>query len=158
MCPAPFSLGPPGSTPRARLWDSLAPQVQIRASSRLRSQHPARCCCSAPAWPSEWRGREFGNVVGWTDRWARCLEIDAAEIPVEGGLGWLPTAENVNALPEGIRRYGLVTARCGLSLAQPIPSNRMRQRGPCKPERCLLFWWPFGMGPPQMPTLAWPAP
>ena len=33
------------------------------------------------------------------------LEIDAAEIPVEGGLGWLPTAENVNALPEGIRRY-----------------------------------------------------
>jgi len=33
------------------------------------------------------------------------LEIDAAEIPVEGGLGWLPTAENVNALPDGIRRY-----------------------------------------------------
>src|SRR5215813_15017507 len=33
------------------------------------------------------------------------LEIDAAEIPVEGGLGWLPTAENVNALPEGIRGY-----------------------------------------------------
>ena len=33
------------------------------------------------------------------------LEIDAAEIPVEGGLGWLPTAENVNALPDGIRGY-----------------------------------------------------
>ena len=33
------------------------------------------------------------------------LEIDAAEIPVEGGLGWFPTAENVNALPEGIRGY-----------------------------------------------------
>ena len=33
------------------------------------------------------------------------LEIDAAEIPVEGGLGWLPTTDNVNVLPEGIRRY-----------------------------------------------------
>ena len=33
------------------------------------------------------------------------LEIDAAEIPVEGGLGWLPTAENVHALPDGIRGY-----------------------------------------------------
>jgi hypothetical protein len=25
--------------------------------------------------------------------------------PLRGGLGWLPTSENVNALPEGIRRY-----------------------------------------------------
>src|SRR5215470_20117321 len=33
------------------------------------------------------------------------LEIDAAEVPIEGGLGWLPTAENVNALPDGIRGY-----------------------------------------------------
>jgi len=33
------------------------------------------------------------------------LEIDAAGIPVEGGLGWLPTAKNVNALPSGMRRY-----------------------------------------------------
>jgi len=33
------------------------------------------------------------------------LEIDAAEIPVEGGLGRLPTPENVNALPDGIRGY-----------------------------------------------------
>jgi hypothetical protein len=33
------------------------------------------------------------------------LEIDATERPTGGGEGWLPTAENVNALPEGIRRY-----------------------------------------------------
>src|SRR5215813_13269936 len=33
------------------------------------------------------------------------LEIDASEPPLTGGEGWLPTAENVNALPEGIRRY-----------------------------------------------------
>src|SRR5215467_4967732 len=33
------------------------------------------------------------------------LEIDATEEPVAGGEGWLPTAENVNVLPEGIRRY-----------------------------------------------------
>jgi hypothetical protein len=33
------------------------------------------------------------------------LEIDATEEPVAGGEGWLPTAENVKALPEGIRRY-----------------------------------------------------
>ena len=33
------------------------------------------------------------------------LEIDADEVPIEGGLGWLPTAENVNALPDGIRRH-----------------------------------------------------
>ena len=29
------------------------------------------------------------------------LEIDATEAAVAGGEGWLPTAENVNALPEG---------------------------------------------------------
>ncbi len=33
------------------------------------------------------------------------LEIDATEAAIAGGEGWLPTAENVNALPEGIRRY-----------------------------------------------------
>jgi hypothetical protein len=33
------------------------------------------------------------------------LEIDATEAAVAGGEGWLPTAENVDALPEGIRRY-----------------------------------------------------
>ena len=33
------------------------------------------------------------------------LEIDATEAAVAGGEGWLPTAENVNALPEGVRRY-----------------------------------------------------
>ena len=33
------------------------------------------------------------------------LEIDATEVAIAGGEGWLPTAENVNALPEGIRRY-----------------------------------------------------
>jgi hypothetical protein len=33
------------------------------------------------------------------------LEIDAREPPFTGGEGWLPTAENVNALPEGVRRY-----------------------------------------------------
>jgi hypothetical protein len=33
------------------------------------------------------------------------LEIDATEEAVAGGEGWLPTAENVNALPEGVRRY-----------------------------------------------------
>ena len=33
------------------------------------------------------------------------LEIDATEAALAGGEGWLPTAENVNALPEGIRRY-----------------------------------------------------
>src|SRR5215470_1146963 len=33
------------------------------------------------------------------------LEIDATEAATAGGEGWLPTAENVNALPEGIRRY-----------------------------------------------------
>src|SRR5262245_48596324 len=33
------------------------------------------------------------------------LEIDASEPAFNGGEGWLPTAENVNALPEGIRRY-----------------------------------------------------
>ena len=33
------------------------------------------------------------------------LEIDATEAAVAGGKGWLPTEENVNALPEGIRRY-----------------------------------------------------
>ena len=36
---------------------------------------------------------------------ALSLEIDATEDLVAGGEGWLPTAENVNALPEGIRRY-----------------------------------------------------
>src|SRR5215469_4933682 len=33
------------------------------------------------------------------------LEIDATEAPVARGDRLLPTAENVNALPEGIRRY-----------------------------------------------------
>jgi len=33
------------------------------------------------------------------------LAIDATEAAVAGGEGCLPTAENVNALPEGIRRY-----------------------------------------------------
>src|SRR5262247_2437321 len=33
------------------------------------------------------------------------LEIDASEPPFVGGESWLPTAANVNALPEGIRRY-----------------------------------------------------
>src|SRR5215472_3382067 len=33
------------------------------------------------------------------------LEIDTTEDGAAGGEGWLPTAENVNALPEGIRRY-----------------------------------------------------
>src|SRR5499425_3639176 len=33
------------------------------------------------------------------------LEIDATEAVVAGGEGWLPTAENVDALPEGVRRY-----------------------------------------------------
>ena len=33
------------------------------------------------------------------------LEIDATEALVAGGEGWLPTAANVNALPEGIGRY-----------------------------------------------------
>src|SRR5262249_6175520 len=33
------------------------------------------------------------------------LEIDATEAAVAGGEGWLPTPENVNPLPEGIRRY-----------------------------------------------------
>src|SRR5215471_17675226 len=33
------------------------------------------------------------------------LEIDATDATVAGGEGWLPTAENVNALPDGIRRY-----------------------------------------------------
>ena len=33
------------------------------------------------------------------------LEIDATEVTVAGGEGWLPTTANVNALPEGIRRY-----------------------------------------------------
>src|SRR5215813_10599997 len=33
------------------------------------------------------------------------LEIYATEAAVAGGEGWLPTVENVNALPEGIRRY-----------------------------------------------------
>src|SRR5215475_5945544 len=33
------------------------------------------------------------------------LAIDATEAAVAGGEGWLPTAANVNALPEGIRRY-----------------------------------------------------
>src|SRR5215471_7605510 len=33
------------------------------------------------------------------------LEIDATEVAIAGGEGWLPSAENVNALPEGIRRY-----------------------------------------------------
>src|SRR5262249_19549636 len=33
------------------------------------------------------------------------LEIDATEDSVAGGEGWLPTAENINALPEGIHRY-----------------------------------------------------
>jgi len=33
------------------------------------------------------------------------LAIDATEAAVAGGEGWLPTPENVNALPEGIRRY-----------------------------------------------------
>src|SRR5262250_2671809 len=33
------------------------------------------------------------------------LEIDATEAAVAGGEGWLPTAENVNALPEGIRSF-----------------------------------------------------
>jgi len=33
------------------------------------------------------------------------FEIDASEPPFTGGEGWLRTAENVNALPEGIRGY-----------------------------------------------------
>src|SRR5215475_801809 len=33
------------------------------------------------------------------------LEIDATVEPEAGGEGWLPTAANINALPEGIRRY-----------------------------------------------------
>src|SRR5215510_12117553 len=33
------------------------------------------------------------------------LEIDATEAAVAGGEGWLPTTEDVNALPEEIRRY-----------------------------------------------------
>src|SRR5215813_13342461 len=33
------------------------------------------------------------------------LAIDATEAAIAGGEGWLPTAENINALPEGIRRY-----------------------------------------------------
>jgi len=33
------------------------------------------------------------------------LEIDATEVAIAGGEGWLPTAANVNALPEGIRHY-----------------------------------------------------
>jgi len=33
------------------------------------------------------------------------LAIDATEAAVAGGEGWLPTPENVNTLPEGIRRY-----------------------------------------------------
>jgi len=33
------------------------------------------------------------------------LEIDASEAAVAGGEGWRPTAENVNALPESVRRY-----------------------------------------------------
>ena len=33
------------------------------------------------------------------------LAIDATGLAVAGGEGWLPTPENVNALPEGIRRY-----------------------------------------------------
>jgi len=33
------------------------------------------------------------------------LAIDETEAAVAGGDGWLPTPENVNALPEGIRRY-----------------------------------------------------
>src|SRR5215469_6767702 len=33
------------------------------------------------------------------------LEIDTTEAAIVGGEGWLPTAENVNALPEGVRRY-----------------------------------------------------
>ena len=33
------------------------------------------------------------------------IEIDATEFPASGGEGWLPTAENINALPAGIRRY-----------------------------------------------------
>ena len=32
------------------------------------------------------------------------LEIDATELPTDGGEGWLPTAANVNALPEGDRK------------------------------------------------------
>src|SRR5262249_61987552 len=41
------------------------------------------------------------------------LGIDATEVAIAGGESWLPTAENVNALPEGTRRYvhGLET-RC----------------------------------------------
>ena len=33
------------------------------------------------------------------------LEIDSSEPAFAEGAGWLPTAENVNALPQGIRRY-----------------------------------------------------
>jgi hypothetical protein len=33
------------------------------------------------------------------------LEIDATEVAIAGGEGWVPTAENVNALPQGVRRY-----------------------------------------------------
>ena len=33
------------------------------------------------------------------------LEIDAAEAAIAGGEGWLPTAENINALPDGIRSF-----------------------------------------------------
>src|SRR5215467_2321062 len=33
------------------------------------------------------------------------LEIDAAEPPFAGIEGWPPTTENINALPEGIRRF-----------------------------------------------------
>src|SRR5215470_8956682 len=33
------------------------------------------------------------------------LEIDVTETVVASGEGWLATAENINALPDGIRRY-----------------------------------------------------
>src|SRR5215475_3416598 len=33
------------------------------------------------------------------------LEIDTTEVAIAGGEGWLPTAENINALPDGIRSF-----------------------------------------------------
>src|SRR5262247_2432234 len=33
------------------------------------------------------------------------LAIDATEAAIAGGAGWLPTPENVNALPDGIRSF-----------------------------------------------------
>jgi|SRR5215510_733182 len=40
------------------------------------------------------------------------LAVDATEAAAAGGEGWLPTAENVNALPEGIRHVHDLETRC----------------------------------------------